>query len=354
MAGLDAFKGVTTANDAQKGALVSLIGQMGSAGAEAYKADQAVAQQAAKAGAAGVVASNPGIGQPNMASAVGPGELTAQLAARAAEPGMTAARGAGEASSEFNRYAGLLGTANSNYANAVSQAAPIVESQTRSQVAKIMADLQAERESRQYEADQRAIAAREHAEDRAFELKKRGWLEKDRLAELGLAGGPKPRAVEEVGKAMGLSDEQTGKAAADPMYGVLSEAAASLIERFPDMTYAQLAGHLQGAAKENAGDYPGTHIGALSLVLGQMAPLVGGNGGQSSLDIGYHAYGKQSGRERKAAEDKAKAKANAAERKRQQQLAAAQRAAMREAMNEHPYEGYDAGTSFKFFPGASK
>lgn len=300
MAGLEAFKGVNTATDAQKGALVSLIGQMGSAGAEAYKADQAVAQQAAKAGAAGVSRSNPGIGNPAAASAVGPGQLTQMLAARAAEPGMTAARGAGEASAEFSQYAGLLGKGNSNYADAVKGAAPIVESQTRAEVSQIMADLAAKREAMQYEADQRAIAAREAREDREWELRKRGWELDDRKNDPNAPGGPAPLNSEWAGAALGLDPKKTANLTRSEAYSFLKAEAARLYEQYPNLDPQALQGMLVSAdntlvdpSNPAAGEVlPGRHPEVMALVLAEMAPLLGQTANADIRKGAYDAFGK--------------------------------------------------------------
>lgn len=324
MAGLDAFKGVVTANDAQKNALVNLMGQMGSAGAEAYKADQVVAQQAAKSARQGLISSNPGIGQPNMSSAVGPGALTQQLAARAAEPGMTAARGAGEASTEFNRYAGLLGQANNNYGNAVAQAAPIVESQTRSKVSQIMADLQNEREARQYEADQRAIARREHEEDRKWELTKRGWELADRNA---TANGAKPGDSLEMGRSLGFKDDLTKSITKSDAYSNLFSKAMEIYSAYPDIDLNALTGMLTQA--ENQVDpatgkqfLPGDHYNTLSLVLAQMNPILS-RGGTVTRDTGRTAFGMPTMADVARQRSDAQAKADAAAAARRQAAAAA-------------------------------
>jgi hypothetical protein len=173
---LGAFKGAAASTDQQKAALASMIAAQGSAGAESYKAEQAVQQEMAKAGRASVIAGNPGIGKPNMGTGVGPGELTQMLAARAAAPGQLGAQQMGQAGTEFTKYAGLIGSANNNYMDAVKGALPIVQSQTSAQIAQINADLAQKRIDRQQAADDAATQRdrdnemyREHIEDRMLD-----------------------------------------------------------------------------------------------------------------------------------------------------------------------------------------
>lgn len=290
--GLAAFQGVDTSTDAQKSALTGLLGQMGSAGAEAYKADQAVGQHMAAAGRQATVASNPGIGNPAAASAVGPGALTQMLAARAAEPGQTSAGLASASAGEFNKYAGMLQSGNANYMNAVKGAAPIVASQAQSQVSQIMADLAWKREQRQAEIEDRALA-------RQREDEQHQWSVEDRMLELA-AGKAKTKAAEaapggvaETAKALGWNDRKLSKATQSDAYKVLMAKAADLYKSYPHMDMAQLQGELSSLTSFTdplTGEVRSLtpHPDILALVMGQMQSLVGGH---VTRDSGYDAYG---------------------------------------------------------------
>jgi Ni/Co efflux regulator RcnB len=146
---LAAFDGVQASTDSQKAALGKMIAAQGSAGVESYKNQQKVAAAAIGPARASVTDANPGIGDPSMSSAVGPGELTSMLASRASQPATLGYSQAGQAANEFGSYSNLLGQANSNYMDAVSAAAPLVQSQTAAQIAAINAKTQADQRDRQ-------------------------------------------------------------------------------------------------------------------------------------------------------------------------------------------------------------
>jgi hypothetical protein len=155
---LAAFDGVQASTDSQKAALGKMIAAQGSAGVESYKNQQKVAAAAIGPARASVTDANPGIGDPSMSSAVGPGELTSMLASRASQPATLGYSQAGQAANEFGSYSNLLGQANSNYMDAVSAAAPLVQSQTAAQIAAINAKTQADQRDRQQAADDAATA----------------------------------------------------------------------------------------------------------------------------------------------------------------------------------------------------
>lgn len=244
---LEAFKGVSTSTDAQKAALSALIAQQGSQGAEQFKAEAAVAQAAGQAGAAGVQSSNPGIGNPSAASAVGPGKLTQRLSAAAAQPGALGATQGRAAANDFSQYSGLIGQANSNYMDAVKGAAPIVESQTQAQVSQILADLAAKRDAQRQEAEDRQWARQNAMEDQEWQRESRQWAREDRLLELAAKlGNPeaKPLGAAEAGARLGLKPDEAGKITSSVSYGKLMQAAQELVGQYPDMDRTQLAGQL--------------------------------------------------------------------------------------------------------------
>lgn len=297
---LTAFQGAAASTDAQKAALGSMIAAQGSAGAASFKAEQAVQAAMAKQAGAGVPAANPGIGQPNMSSAVGPGELTQMLAARAGSVGAMGAQQMGQAGAEFNKYAGLIGDANNSYMDAVKGAIPIVQSQTQAQIAQINADLAYKREQRQAEADAQAqarvdaaLARKEHDEDRDYEIGQRMLKEAERRKEAKLAA---PAGSSEAFDALGFKGDAT-TLTSSPVYGDLYETAVSAAKAYGEsLDQDQLVGILNAehARLVQEGIKNGTPVNAnhpkiMSLILAQMQPLFGQKPSKSNADTAYRA-----------------------------------------------------------------
>lgn len=300
--GLPEFQGVNASTDAQKAALSSMLAAQGSAGAQAFKDEQAVAAATAKAAHRAVLANNPGIAQPNMSSAVGPGNLTRELAARAAEPGNTYSMGAANAANDFAGYTGMLRQANSNYGDAVKGAAPIVESQTRSEVAAIQAEIAWKRE-------QMRIEAEEAAKERAHQKWQRDQeIKEAMLAEAGLGPDGKPKDGEPVNidetdavyRRLGFDPDKKAGIVGSPAYQKMLAAAKEYIGNYGEnASYDDLAGYLNGLDTEytlnDAGEKVQTITGGLhpkvkALILARFAPLFGRRGGQQDLDTaGYVA-----------------------------------------------------------------
>jgi hypothetical protein len=298
--GLPQFQGVNASTDAQKAALSSMLAAQGSAGAQAFKDEQAVAAATAKAAHAAVLQSNPGIAQPNMSSAVGPGNLTRELAARASEPGNTYSMGAANAANDFAGYTGMLRQANSNYGDAVKGAAPIVESQTRSEVAAIQAEIAFKREQMRQEAIERQKAY-EHEKWQRDQEKKEAML-----AEAGLGPDGKPDKDAPINLAeasqtydrLGLNPKQKASIMGSDAYQKMLLAAGGYMENLGEnASYDDLAGFLNNLdnerIKQNDGTYQDTVPGGLhpkvkALILARFAPLFGRTGGKADLDAaGY-------------------------------------------------------------------
>lgn len=274
---LDAFKGATTATDAQKAALSSMIAAQGSAGAESFKAEQAVQAAAAQNARDNMIASNPGIGQPNMSSAVGPGELTQMLAARAAAPGQLGAAQMGQAGAEFNKYAGLIGNANASYMDAVKGAVPIVQSQTAAQVAQINADLAAKRQARQQELDDAATQRDHDAELWHEHIVDRMLDEADRKAK-GAAADAQPYQATQAASSLGWDSKKTSTVLNNPAYQTLYQYGLEQLKTLgPNADPQQLAGLLavRMSTPDQAGHILGPHPEAARLVLSQLGGLLG-------------------------------------------------------------------------------
>jgi hypothetical protein len=260
-----AFSGVVAATDAQKAALGQMIAAQGSAGVDAYKAQQKVAQAAIAPARASVTSSNPGIGDPSASSAVGPGRLTQMLAARSAQPATLGAFQGGQAANEFGQYSSLIGQANNNYMDAVKGAAPIVQSQTDAQIAALNAEAAAKLRDRQQAAD-------DAASSRDWERIQHQWAIEDRmlqeadykrkLAEQGQTDAT-PYGSSAAAHSLGWNPDKLRKVTQGTGYSSIYQSVTKNLQAMgPGVDNNQVRAVIQGVINQYRSDPQHPHIGA--------------------------------------------------------------------------------------------